>query len=167
MRTVFIILSSFIYLFFINHHFALAETKETHPSTAENHHESNIKVINQSDYADLLIKTDKSWDGALLPDYSTKEPQITVIRLTIPPKSQLPIHQHPSITVAYLLKGEFTAILEDNSKKIELKAGKVEVEVVNTWHYGINYSDDPAELLIVYIGSKNVPLTINKYNDIQ
>lgn len=165
MRTLSIMLSSLICLLAIKSHLAFAETKENHPSSTEERHAPHLKLINESDYADLLVKTNESWNGASLPNLSLQGPEISVIKLTVPPKSQLPVHQHPSITIAYVLKGEFTAFLEDNSQKKELKAGDVDVEVINTWHYGINYSDEPAELLIVYISAKNTPLTINKYNN--
>ncbi|WP_298775846.1 cupin domain-containing protein [uncultured Shewanella sp.] len=163
MRTLSIILPSLIFI--LHSHLTLAETKKNPSSSTQKKHDQHIQLIDANDYAKLLIKTNESWNGALLPDYSAQTPEISVIKLTVPPKSQLPVHQHPSITVAYILKGEFTAILEDNSKKIDLKAGDVDIEVINTWHYGINYSDDPAEILIVFIGTESTPLTINKYND--
>jgi len=36
------------------------------------------------------------------------------------------------------------------------------VEVVNTWHYGRNEGDKPAEIIVFYAGEKGDPVTIKK-----
>ncbi|PJA31874.1 MAG: hypothetical protein CO187_07065, partial [Zetaproteobacteria bacterium CG_4_9_14_3_um_filter_53_7] len=55
---------------------------------------------------DLLAKTSSSWDGGVLPCYSTGSPEITILRIIIPPKVRLPMHKHPVINAGVLLKGE-------------------------------------------------------------
>ena len=44
----------------------------------------NIKV-------DVLAKSGFSWDGSHLPSYSKGVPEITILRITIPPHTQLPL----------------------------------------------------------------------------
>ncbi len=73
----------------------------------------------------------------------------------------LPLHQHPVINAGVLLKGELTVVTTDN-KTIQLKAGDPIVEVVNTWHYGKNEGNEPAEIIVFYAGIQNKPITIKK-----
>lgn len=44
-----------------------------------------------------LAKTSASWDGMALPNYAKGKPEITILRIQIPPKVQLPLHEHPVI----------------------------------------------------------------------
>ncbi|WP_299496982.1 cupin domain-containing protein [uncultured Shewanella sp.] len=110
----------------------------------------------------LLTRTDKSWDGKTLPDYPKGQPEITVLKVVVPPQGEFPVHKHPVITVAVLLKGEITVYLEDGSQKMKLLPGKVDTEVVNTWHYGINEGTTPAEVIVFYAGIKGFPVSIKK-----
>jgi quercetin dioxygenase-like cupin family protein len=110
---------------------------------------------------DVLAKTSSSWDGSALPDYRGGKPEITILRITIPPGVQLPLHRHPVINAGVLLTGELTVTTEDN-KVLHLKAGDSIVEVVNKWHYGKNEGRKPAELIMFYAGMPGVPITIKK-----
>jgi quercetin dioxygenase-like cupin family protein len=110
---------------------------------------------------DVLAKTSSSWDRSPLPDYPRGKPEITILRIEIPPGVQLPLHKHPVINAGVLLKGELTVATEDN-KVLHLKAGDSIVEVVNKWHYGKNEGRKPAELIMFYAGTPGVPITIKK-----
>jgi quercetin dioxygenase-like cupin family protein len=110
---------------------------------------------------DVLAKTSSSWDGGTLPDYAKGQPEVTILRITIPPNVQLPLHKHPVINAGVLLKGELTVVTEDK-KIVHLKAGDSIVEVVNKWHYGRNEGNEPAELIVFYAGIRGKPITIEK-----
>lgn len=110
---------------------------------------------------DVLAKTSSSWDGSALPDYAKDKPEITILRVTIAPGAQLPLHKHPVINAGVLIDGELTVITEED-KKLYLKAGDAIVEVVNKWHYGVNESDKPAEIIIFYAGTPDTPITVKK-----
>jgi quercetin dioxygenase-like cupin family protein len=110
---------------------------------------------------DALAKTSSSWDGGTLPDYARGKPEVTILRITIPPRVQLPLHKHPVINAGVLLKGELTVVTEDK-KILHLKAGDAIVEVVNKWHYGRNDGNEPAELIVFYAGIRGRPITIYK-----
>ena len=107
----------------------------------------------------VLTKTSSSWDGNHLPDYPKGTPEVTILRITIPPGAQLPLHEHPVINAGVLLSGELTVITEDKSR-LHLKAGDPIVEVVNTWHYGKNEGRQPAEILVFYAGVADSPITV-------
>ncbi len=110
---------------------------------------------------DTLAHSCVSWDGSSLPDYPHGTPEITILRITIPPGVQLPLHQHPVINAGVLLSGELTVVTEDN-KTLHLKAGESIVEVVKTWHYGRNEGTTNAEIIVFYAGVPAVPVTIKK-----
>jgi quercetin dioxygenase-like cupin family protein len=110
---------------------------------------------------DVLAKTSSSWDGVTLPDYAKGKPEVTILRIIIPPKVQLPLHKHPVINGGVLLKGELTVVTEDK-KVLYLKAGDSIVEVVNQWHYGKNEGNEPAEIIVFYAGIRGTTITIKE-----
>ncbi len=112
---------------------------------------------------DVLSKTNLSWDGKALPGYTNGKPEITILRIRIPPGAQLPLHEHPVINAGILLSGELTVVTEDG-KTLHLKAGESIVEVVNTWHYGKNEGSTTAEIVVFYAGTSGTPITAYKQN---
>ncbi|SDU09480.1 cupin domain-containing protein [Desulfobacula phenolica] len=110
---------------------------------------------------DLLARTSSSWDGQILPDYKAGKPEVTILKITIPPKAELPLHEHPVINAGVLLKGELTVETEDK-KRLHLKAGDSIVEVVNKLHYGKNEGNEPAEIIVFYAGIQGKPITIKQ-----
>jgi len=110
---------------------------------------------------DVLAKTSKSWDGRDLPNYAKGKPEITILRINIPPKVQLPLHEHPVINAGVLLKGELTVVTKDK-ETLHLKAGDSIVEVVDKWHYGKNEGNEPAEIIVFYAGVQDTPISIKK-----
>lgn len=122
------------------------------PTVADPHGHGNVKV-------EILAESDSSWDGAKLPAYPTEAPQISVVKVTIPPHSKLSWHQHPSMNAGYMISGEILVTSEDGQQRV-VKAGEGLIETVNTWHYGRNDGDLPAEIVVVYSGVKGRPLAI-------
>ena len=106
-----------------------------------------------------LVKTTQSWDGNLLPAYPQGQPQIMILRISIPAGTQLHTHSHPVINAGVLLSGQLTVVTKDG-KTLHLKAGDPIVEVVNTLHYGINEGKVPAEIIVFYAGTIDSPITI-------
>jgi quercetin dioxygenase-like cupin family protein len=109
----------------------------------------------------VLIKTSSSWDGSTLPSYPRGKPEITILQITIPPGTKLPIHEHPEINAGVLLEGELT-VKTETGKMLHLRAGDPIVELVNKWHYGENDGDKPAKIIIFYAGINGSPITIIK-----
>jgi len=108
-----------------------------------------------------LLKTRASWDGKALPHYPRGKPEITLLRIVVPPGAEFPVHKHPMINAGILLSGELTVNTAEN-KTIHLKTGDAIAEVVNTWHYGKNEGRVPAEILVFYAGEVGQPLSIKK-----
>lgn len=110
---------------------------------------------------EVLAKTTSSWNGSELPKYPTGQPEVTILRITIPPKTQLPMHKHLVINAGVLLTGKLTVVAEDGHT-LHLKAGDSIVELVNKWHYGRNEGDEPAEIIVFYAGTPGTPITVKK-----
>ncbi|MDR0352558.1 MAG: cupin domain-containing protein [Opitutaceae bacterium] len=106
-----------------------------------------------------LAQSEKMWDGTPLPAYPSGQPEITVIKITIPPRSTLAWHKHPSINAGYLLAGTLTVISEDG-RQLALKPGDALIELVDKYHCGRNDGDAPAEIVVFYAGKPGVPLSV-------
>lgn len=109
--------------------------------------------------ARALVKTTQSWNGQVLPGYPQGQPEITILRITIPAGARLATHKHPVINAGVLLSGQLTVVTTDG-KELHLTAGDPIVEVVNTLHYGFNPGAVPAEIVVFYAGVAGAPITI-------
>lgn len=110
-------------------------------------------------HVDVLAKTTRSWNGEELSSYLKGRPEITILRIQIPPMVKLPLHKHPVINAGVLLKGELTVVTKDQ-QTLHLKAGDAIVEVVETWHYGKNEGNEPAEIIVFYAGVEKTAITV-------
>ena len=122
-------------------------------------------VIAHDDHGDvsveILVQSDKSWNGDKLPAYPDEDPMISVVKVTIPPHSKLKWHTHPCINAGYLISGEVTVTTDDGLERV-VKAGEGLIELVDKLHYGRNDGDVPAEIIVVYAGVKDQPLAVIK-----
>ncbi len=107
----------------------------------------------------ILLRTQKTWDGTSYAPLKINAPEITVVKITIPPNAVLPVHKHPMLNVAYLASGELT-VYKKNGEQCLLKAGDALAEVVNTYHYGKNTGKEPVEIIVFYVGKKDMPLSV-------
>ncbi len=107
----------------------------------------------------VLAKTTKSWNGDNLPRYSKGKPEITILRISIPPHTDLAWHEHPEINAGVMISGELT-VITDKEDTLHLQAGDPIVEVVNTWHFGKNESDEAVDIIVFYAGIKGKAVTI-------
>ena len=110
---------------------------------------------------EVLAKASLSWDGSHLPDYPKGSPEVTILRIKIPPGAQLPLHRHPVINAGVLLSGELTVVTKDN-RTFHLKSGESIVEVVNKWHSGKNEGKKTAEIIVFYVGASDTPITVKE-----
>lgn len=108
---------------------------------------------------DMLAKTGSSWNGKPLPEYGQGTPEVTILRIAIPPGVRLPLHKHPVINAGVLLRGKLTVVTEDQGV-LHMEAGDAVVEVVDTWHYGKNEGSETAEIIVFYAGIQREPITV-------
>lgn len=113
-------------------------------------HAANLKLLSQ---------TTQSWDGAAL-HYPEGEAQVSIVRITIVPGETMPFHCHPVPSAGYVISGKLEVQLQ-NGKRKRFQAGDAITEVVHTIHRGVNLSKtEPVELIAVYAGTTNTPLTL-------
>ncbi len=108
---------------------------------------------------ETLARSSVSWDGSQLPAYPTGQPEVTILRISIPPNFEIPLHKHPAINAGVLLKGSLTVTTEDN-EVLYLEAGDSIVEVIDKWHSGKNEATVIAEIIVFYAGVEGMPLSI-------
>jgi quercetin dioxygenase-like cupin family protein len=77
-----------------------------------------------------VLQTTQSWDAVPYTNYPTGQPQVTVLRITIPPNTALPWHHHPIISVGYVLSGHLTLEKRDIEERRILQAGEALAETV-------------------------------------
>ncbi|WP_412024968.1 cupin domain-containing protein [Burkholderia cepacia] len=107
----------------------------------------------------VLLRTTHAWDGSPYQAYPTHQPEVTVVRYTIPPHAVLPWHTHPSINIGYVLSGHLTAVRRSDGKRLALGPGDVVPEMVDGAHRG-ETGDETAELIVFYAGTPGAPLTV-------
>jgi len=108
-----------------------------------------------------ILQTTQSWDGKNYQGYPTGQPQLTVLRITIPPNTVLHWHHHPVISVGYVLSGHLTIEKRDTGERTIVRAGQAVAETVQTTHRGFT-TDEPVELVVFYVGQMGLPITINE-----
>jgi len=108
-----------------------------------------------------LLETMSGWNGDTLPEYPKGQPKITILKVIIPPYSKLDVHKHLVINAAVVLDGELMVVTETQDT-LRAKAGDAFEELVNTWHYGINETNKPVELILFYAGIEDGTNTILK-----
>lgn len=94
--------------------------------------------------ATVLIKTTKAWNGAVLPEYGSGQPEINIIRYQFSPGSSIPMHMHPVINAGVLLQGELT-VTTKSGQTVQLKAGDPLVELFKEWYFGANSGSEVAD----------------------
>jgi quercetin dioxygenase-like cupin family protein len=106
-----------------------------------------------------VLQTTRSWDGTRYTGYAKGQPQITILRITIPRNTALDWHQHPMINAAYVLSGQLVLEKRDTKERKTFHAGEALAETVNTIHRGYT-TDQPTELVVFYAGAPGLPLSI-------
>jgi quercetin dioxygenase-like cupin family protein len=71
-----------------------------------------------------VLQTTQSWDGTPYTSYPIGQPQVTVLKITIPPDTALHWHRHPVISVAYVLSGHLTVEKRDTGERRILEPGQ-------------------------------------------
>lgn len=115
--------------------------------------ESNTQI-----QVEKLAESTQSWNGDMLPSYPEGQAKVTILKVSIPAKAMLEMHEHLVINAGLLLKGELT-VIDEFGNRLELKVGDPIIELVNTFHYGINEGTETAEIVVFYAGGVDTPIT--------
>ena len=125
------------------------------PALAEDGHGGSAQGVT----VQTLARSDRSWNGARLPPLDAAQPEVSVLRITVPPGVKLQRHLHPVINAGVLLQGRLR-VEGDDGATLLLEPGQALIEVVNTVHRGVSLGPDPAVIVVVYVGAKGQPTTL-------
>lgn len=107
---------------------------------------------------ETLLETQSSWDGTPYVAYPAGTPQLSVLKIVIPPGEALKWHLHDVPNAAYVAAGALTVERHRDGLHRSLKAGEVLPEMVKSLHRGIA-GPQGATLIVFYAGKKGVPLS--------
>ena len=108
--------------------------------------------------SETLLQSRSSWDGQPYVAYPAGRPELSVLKITIPPHTQLKWHTHPMPNAAYILSGELALERKEDGKKQHYTAGQVVPEMVDALHRGMT-GDAPVTLIVFYAGTEGMPLS--------
>lgn len=111
--------------------------------------------------SETVIKTNVYWNQEPIKAIHIEQPQVTILKITIPTGEKLSMHKHPMLNVGYMIKGELT-VYSEKGDVLVLKAGDPIVELVDTWHYGENTGAEDVVIVVTYVGNKEEDLSIKK-----
>ena len=113
----------------------------------------------QRAHADHLLNATHSWNGTAYMPYPASQPELSMIRLTIPAHTALPWHVHPFPNAGYVLQGTLTIQDRETGKSKTFHQGEAFAESVNDIHRGVS-GDETTILLLTYAGSAGKPTSI-------
>jgi quercetin dioxygenase-like cupin family protein len=106
---------------------------------------------------ETLVQSTSSWDGTPYKAYPAGQPQIAVLKITIPPHTTMKWHSHPMPSAGYILSGELTIERKDGAKK-HFVAGQAVSETVDSIHRGITGAE-PLVVIVFYPGTPGLPVS--------
>lgn len=107
--------------------------------------------------AETLLRTTASWDQVPYKIYPQGQPELTIVKYTLPPHTTMAWHSHPMPNVGYVVSGELLVERKDDGKQIRIVAGQTLAEMVDTLHRGVT-GDSPVEIIVFYAGTPGMPL---------
>ncbi|MEN1834571.1 cupin domain-containing protein [Pseudomonas lijiangensis] len=119
--------------------------------------DKNMQSTNQPT-SQVLLEATQSWDGTPYQAYPEGQPELSILKISIPANSTLKWHQHPVPNAAYVLSGELTVEAKEGGKSIRIKAGETLAEMVDIIHRG-KTGNTPVELVVFYAGAAGTPLS--------
>tara|TARA_B100000678_G_scaffold291306_1_gene307524 strand:- start:1742 stop:2158 length:417 start_codon:yes stop_codon:yes gene_type:complete len=112
-------------------------------------------------HSQTLVRSSESWNGVPYIGYGQGKPELTVLRIEIPPNSYLPWHRHVVPNAAYVVSGHMNVEDRASGQKMRVDAGQAFNEQVGHVHRGFT-DDEPAVVVVTYAGTSGVPLSIQE-----
>jgi quercetin dioxygenase-like cupin family protein len=106
----------------------------------------------------VVLQRSASWNEVPYKSYPSGTPELTLKRMTIPPRTALPWHTHPVPNVAYIVSGHLTVEDRATGKSAIYRAGEAFAESVDQVHRG-RTDDEAAVVLVTYAGAPGVTLS--------
>ena len=106
-----------------------------------------------------LLKSMTTTIGQPIEYSKIKKPEVTALKVEIPPGKETGWHKHPFPGYGYVLRGILTLETEGN-KQFRFEPGSAFIEVVNTLHNGKNLGNEPVTIIVFFTGEAGKPYTI-------
>lgn len=106
-----------------------------------------------------LLQADRTNTGQPIVYPDTDRPEVSIIRVVIPPGVETGWHSHPVNGFAVILQGELN-IKQRGGESMTYRAGDAFAEMVDQIHRGKNTGDEPVELIMFIIGEKGQPFSM-------
>lgn len=107
--------------------------------------------------AETLLRTTASWDQVPYKNYPQGQPELTIVKYTLPPHTTMAWHTHPMPNAGYVVSGELLVERKEDGKQIRIAAGQPLAEMVDTLHRGVT-GDSSVEIIVFYAGTPGMPL---------
>jgi quercetin dioxygenase-like cupin family protein len=124
-----------------------------------------LSLTARSQYSGLnikeLLRTDTTSIGQKITYPEFTDPEVTILKITIPPGKSTGWHKHNIPVFAYVVKGTLTVELEDH-RVIQFKEESTFAEMRENYHNGTNMEDSDLVLIAIYMGGKGQKLSIPK-----
>lgn len=122
-----------------------------------------LSIITFSAHAEVvesetLLDATSSWDGLQYKAYPAGQPELSILKITIPPHTKLNWHTHPMPNAAYVLTGKLTVAKKENGRKLVVTKGQTIAEMVDALHRG-ETGPEGVTLIVFYAGAKDMPLS--------
>jgi quercetin dioxygenase-like cupin family protein len=103
-----------------------------------------------------LLKGSETIEGKTIVYPPSDKAEMAALMVEVAPGKEIGLHMHPVPLVVYVMEGTLDVEVSGGGKH-QITAGKAFLEVVNTWHNGINRGDKPVKFLVVFAGEKGKP----------
>jgi len=122
----------------------------------------SVLAIDASDVikATPILKTQDTWYGQEI-IYPEGKAEMTGVVIEMAPGGETGWHMHPVPSVGYVEEGEIEVHFKNGDIK-HLKTGESAAEAVNVYHNGRNVGDVPVKLVIFYVGTPGIKLTVRE-----
>lgn len=107
---------------------------------------------------ELLLRTDKSWDGTPYVAYPCGQPELCIEKITIAPGTVMTWHTHVAPVAAYVLQGTLTVERLGGEERVTVVAGQVLPEMVGPAHRGVILGDEAVILIVFHAAAQGLPL---------
>lgn len=107
-----------------------------------------------------ILKTGETWVGQDIV-YPGGDAEMSGVVIEMAPGGETGWHRHPVPSVGYVMAGELEVRFRNGEIK-RLVAGEAAAEAVDVLHNGVNVGEVPVKLVIFYVGTPGIKLTIRE-----
>lgn len=93
--------------------------------------------------------------------YPEANPEVSMLRVELPPGGATGWHTHPVPGLGYVLEGSLTVEYE-GGRSVQLTSGQAFAEAVGVFHQARNLGTVPVKLVAVFLGEVGKPFAIKR-----